>query len=184
MAEPVDRESVLREIERLQQQLIVLRRRVCGPTLFEPIPKGELSLLLFKVGEERGALLLGSIEKVVMICTVTQIPEAPPWILGLLTFRGDLIPVVDLNTRISGERRDVQLSDLIVICRHDERRVGLVVQEVLDVVHGAYDVHQTTGDEVPYAPYLLGVLGLEGGPTFLFSVASLVATTAVLETLG
>lgn len=183
MAELEDKESLFRELDRLQHQLSVLKRRVFGPEVFEPIPEGELSLLLFKVAEERGALLLGSIVEVVMICKITQIPEAPPWILGLLTFRGDLIPVVDLNTKITGERRHVQLSDLIVICRHNKRRVGLVVQEILDVVHGAYDVHQTTGDEVPYAPYLLGVLGLEGGPAFLFSVASLVETSAVLEAL-
>ncbi len=65
---------------------------------------------------------------------VTPIPEAPPWVGGVLNYRGRVIPVVDARAKLGLARRDPDLSTPIVVVQASERAAGVVVDEALDVL--------------------------------------------------
>ena len=175
------RDHIARQVEELQRQVYELRRQIASGVELEALPEGELDVLRCRVGDNQAAFLQESVEEVVMMARLTPVPEAPSWAPGLLNLRGTMAPVVDVVARIGREVRRPALSDRIVVCSIDGRRVGLIVQEVLGVDRCETADVEPPPQDIPCAPYLLGVLHGDGTPIMLLSVACLVATSDLPE---
>lgn len=173
----VDR-SALDEIRDLQRRLYDLQKRVTGGAVADDLPDGPFDVLLCRVRSQPVALPLAQVEEVVPAARMSALPEAPDWICGLLHVRSLVVPVVDVVARISRAPRRLELGDLIVICRADGHRVGLVVQEVHEVRRVDPADLTDAAPDLPHAPYVLGVLQLRE-TTLVFSIPRLVATSDV-----
>lgn len=78
------------------------------------------------------------VREVIRTPAVARVPSAPPWVRGLVTLRGRLIPVVDLA--VLEATRGADAGELLVVVAVGERAVGLVVDRVGGVVDaGARD---------------------------------------------
>lgn len=91
------------------------------------------SLLLFKLGDQRFALRLDAVERVIRAVAVTPVPELPSTILGLINVAGRLVPVFSLRGCLNLPDRPVGVSDQFILVRTRWFQVALVVDEVLDV---------------------------------------------------
>lgn len=70
---------------------------------------------------------------------VTRIPQAPPYVLGVLNLRGAIVPVLDLRLRFGLAREEYDATTVTVIITVAGRLFGVVVDavsDVLDVVAG------------------------------------------------
>jgi chemotaxis signal transduction protein len=141
--------------------------------------EGEIRVLGMEVQGLNAAVLASSVEEVVPYAWLTEIPEAPPWVAGLLDLGGRMVCVLDVAARISGASHHPRVRDVIVVCRVKQRRIGLCVNAVNPVVAYSAEVLGPPPIDVPYAPYLLGTLGGEGPPLLVFSVELLLSTSAV-----
>ena len=56
------------------------------------------SYLSFKLGEEIFASNVGKVLNILELVRITEVPQSPPYIKGVINLRGDVLPVVD--TRI------------------------------------------------------------------------------------
>ena len=180
---PPDSESelILNRIDELQEELYELRRHLSARPRPEAVLSGELSVLVCTVGESRIGILLDSVQEAVRIARLTPLPEASPWVPGMLDLRGRLVPVIDLLARVTRSRRKPLLSDLVVICNLAERSVGVLVQEIVGAVEvQAADV-EPPPEGVALAPYLLGIAHHDEQPALLISIESLAATSDLPE---
>jgi purine-binding chemotaxis protein CheW len=76
---------------------------------------------------------------------VMPLPDAPPWVLGVIDVRGRVVPVVDGRRRLGLPEREQWLRAVIVLIEH-ETVSGFVVDEARDMVAiGAADI-EPTGD--------------------------------------
>ncbi|HEY3445666.1 MAG TPA: chemotaxis protein CheW [Myxococcales bacterium] len=171
--------QLMQEVARLESELARLRSRVIGHVEREQLPSGPLPLLVFRLGQERVAILHRFVVEVVLMCRLSSIPEAPAWIAGLLNCRGISVPVVDALARLRHASRRPELSDIIVICEVEGRRVGFLVQEILGIETAPSDQLQPPSSDLEHAPYLLGVFQGSERTTLLFSVPALLATSSV-----
>ncbi|WP_420992922.1 chemotaxis protein CheW [Cupriavidus sp. 30B13] len=58
--------------------------------------------LLFRIGPDQYALDASEIEEVLPLTRLKLLPEAPPWVSGLLARRGEVVPVIDVNALATG----------------------------------------------------------------------------------
>ena len=65
---------------------------------------------------------------------VTRIPQAPPFILGVLNLRGAIVPVIDLRLRFGLPREEYTPTTVCVIVMVAGRQFGVVVDAVSDVI--------------------------------------------------
>lgn len=65
---------------------------------------------------------------------VTRIPQAPPYVLGVLNLRGAIVPVLDLRLRFGLAREEYSATTVTVIVTVAGRNFGVVVDAVSDVV--------------------------------------------------
>src|SRR5208282_2509039 len=68
---------------------------------------------VFRTGRERYCLSVSEVEEVVEWSTMTRMPLAPPYLMGILNLRGVIIPVLDIAYR-EGRRSDGTPTHLVV----------------------------------------------------------------------
>jgi purine-binding chemotaxis protein CheW len=93
-----------------------------------------VELVAVGVGEQRWALPLVCVERVVGMVAVTPLPESPAGVRGAINVAGEIVPVLDLDVRIGRPERDRGAGARLVLARTATRRVALPVDEVLGVI--------------------------------------------------
>jgi two-component system chemotaxis sensor kinase CheA len=74
------------------------------------------------------------------VLRIEHIPASRVEYIGsrpVLNFNGQLLPVEDIGSVLDAARADLKASIIVVVCRNDERHVGIVVSHVLDVAAGS-----------------------------------------------
>jgi len=181
MPERDDIASVLATIDVLQRKLTELRKGIYRDIQTGELPEGRADLLSCRVGRSVVALPLDRVQSVVLRCSLTPVPEAPSWVAGLLDFRGEVVPVLDLHTRLNRESLPPSLRDVILVCRDGERRAGFVAQAI-GAVHFDAALEPTDDlHEVPHAPYVMAVAHLDGAAAVVLSMGRLLAALELVE---
>lgn len=96
-------------------------------------------LLLFQLGPEQCALDVTRIVEVLALVELRPLPEAPPAVAGVLTYRGAQVPVVDLSQCALGRPSQRRLSTRIILTRHtvapgDERLFGVIAEHATETM--------------------------------------------------
>lgn len=180
---PRERSPFSAELIELRQRLYELERQLAASASrgTDSLPPGErVELLLCELGSRRIALVLRDVIEVVSVAATVALPEAPPWMVGMLDLRGEVLPVFDVEARLTRKSRPVMLSDQIVVCSDGVRRAGLLLGSVRDVrrVDAAAVRREVT--DVPHGPYLLGMLADDAGPVLVLSVHRLLDASEIV----
>ena len=95
-------------------------------------------VLTFVLGEGTFGVDILRVQEIRGWSAVTQIPNAPAHVLGVLNLRGAIVPIVDLRKRFNLKQADYTAITVIIVLsvRSDSGRrdVGVVVDGVSDVV--------------------------------------------------
>ena len=91
--------------------------------------------LAFLVGNEEYGVAIDRLREIIKVRPVTEVPHAPPFVLGVIAVRGVVLPVLDLHRRLrlssDGMSRSARF---LVVRRGEEELFGLLVDEVRQVV--------------------------------------------------
>jgi twitching motility protein PilI len=86
----------------------------------------------FRIGEEQFVASRREVREVLMLPeTMTRVPGARRWVLGIANLRGHLLPLIDLKMLLGSGRTSLRRSTRVVSVNHREIPAGLVVDEVL-----------------------------------------------------
>ena len=89
---------------------------------------------VFDLEDQRYALSLAVVLKVIRAVELTALPEAPENLMGLLNLRGEIVPVLNIRKRFHLASRDMDVDDRIVICKAEARTIAFVADVVVGVV--------------------------------------------------
>ena len=122
-----------------------------------------MHLVLFALDDQRFALALSSVERVVRVVDVTPLPSAPPIVLGVINVMGDVVPVYDLRRRFHLPEREIDLADQLMIATTSRQTVALLVDLVSGVLEVAEDEIASAEKILPEIEYVHGVVKLPDG---------------------
>ena len=80
------------------------------------------------------ALPVHNVIEVLRMAALRPLPEAPPFIAGLLNLRGQGIVVVDLRKRLDLPPKEPDLTSQIVIVKTKKEPLGLIADEVREII--------------------------------------------------
>lgn len=173
--------SFLEAINRLEQHIFTLRRGLFDQMRQEQLRTSELDLLVCEVGDNRFGVASECVESAVLACELTPLAGAPPWVPGLLNFRGALLPVVDLLAITNRQARHPTLRDSILVCHTDGHRLGLLVQGISTVCRATAESLQEHADAAARADFIIGVALVNGDPVSLLSLRQLLASAGLTQ---
>ena len=92
------------------------------------------SYLVFGHRGAHYALDARAVREIVWLPELSPIEELPAHIVGVFNLRGKVLPLMDLGLRFGHAREEFRLSDRVVVIETEAARVGIVVNELYDVV--------------------------------------------------
>jgi len=127
-------------------------------------------LVVFNLDEQRFALDLACVERVIRIAEITHVPKAPPFVLGIINMNSRVIPV--FNTRILFDLpdREIELSDNLIVVLAAGFKVALFADEVTGVM--PYEEQKFVGREeiFPGIGEMQGIVRLDDGMIFIYDL--------------
>ena len=114
----------------------ILRARaemLARPREHAPAAGSLLELLEFRLAQERYAVETRYVREVHPLKDLTPLPFTPPFVLGIVYVRGEILPVLDLKRFF--ELPEQGLTDLhrIILVRGHDLELGLLADEIVGV---------------------------------------------------
>jgi purine-binding chemotaxis protein CheW len=147
------------------------------------MPASSDSYVLFELAGATYALRSDDIVQLEMVVgTPTPVPHAPPFVDGVVSVRGQVIPAVNLRARFGFPRVAHDVRSRLVVVRADGRTVGLVVDAAREFASIPPDALKPLPEGLGgiSGRYLRGVAHLGERLTFVVDVAALLAGTLVV----
>jgi purine-binding chemotaxis protein CheW len=91
-------------------------------------------VLTFAAGSEVYGVEILSIREIIKLREITEVPRAPHFLVGVVTVRGMVMPVIDLRLRLRLDAAPLSRAARILVVLHKTERFGLLVDEVRGVV--------------------------------------------------
>lgn len=88
-----------------------------------------------KIGEEKFGIDIGYVDNIVRMQKITRVPKAQIYFKGIINLRGEIVPVMSARIKM-GLEDDVYTdkSRIIILKLEDKGEIGLIVDEVCEVV--------------------------------------------------
>jgi len=145
----------------------------------------QVQLVTFRIGSEEFGLDVFQVHEILRYQEPTAMPKAPAFVEGVLDVRGALVPVVDLRKRF--EVHDLRYDDdtRIVLVDFQGERLGLVVDEVSEVMR----VAETAVSPPPQyvkglaAEFIRGIVRMEGRLVVLLDLDRILSSQERMQLL-
>jgi purine-binding chemotaxis protein CheW len=115
---------------------------------------GTLQLVSFELAKELYGIEITKVREIILITDITQIPQTPHYVKGLINLRSTVIPVIDLRTLFGlpeGERTD---ESRIMVLQAAGKTIGIMVDAVSEVL-------RVKKDQIAPPPPTVAALGKE-----------------------
>lgn len=140
-------------------------------------------LVTFRLGDDRFAVDIFTVERVLRFTTPAVVPKLPPWIDGVIEHGGRMVPVIDLRSRLGMPRIASRPEQRILVLAVGDEWLGATVDAVREVI-------AVSPDEVAPPPplfrgldaeYLRGLVRHDGALIIFLDVARVLTSTQRLE---
>jgi purine-binding chemotaxis protein CheW len=136
---------------------------------------GEDSYILFAVAGAMYALRSDDIQQLEMPGTITPVPNAPQCVDGVVSVRGQVLPVMNLRARFGFPRAAPDLRTRLIVVRAGGRTIGLVVDSAREFAKIPADAIQPPPETLgaTSGSYLAGVAHINERLILLLDVPEL-----------
>jgi len=143
-----------------------------------------MQLLTFTAGGLVYAIGATSVVEVLPTVPVRPVPQLPDYVLGMVAYRGRMIPVIDLPRRLTGDPARALLSTRLIIVEvaggpsgeGGPARLGLIAENMVSTVRSEDAETVFPQMQLEAAPYLGRILRLGGQTVHMLVVERLLPT--------
>ncbi|PZR31388.1 chemotaxis protein CheW [Caulobacter segnis] len=133
-----------------------------------------LQVLSFEVGAQTYCVPVSAVREIRGVTPPTPLPDAPPFVRGVINLRGQVMPVIDLSQRLGKGAAQDGPRQVIIVVENQTDVAGLLVDAVCDsftVEADAINPPPSLGD-VEDSPLVSAVItSTEGQMTVLLAVS-------------
>lgn len=119
----------------------------------------ENKYVISKLGSEYYGIPIENVLSIEKIIVSTRIPNTPDYITGAINLRGEVVPVIDLRSKLGMKLKEMDDDSRIIIVKVDDIVAGLIVDsssEVLEIENDNIDMAPTTNNN-KFIEYINGI---------------------------
>lgn len=90
--------------------------------------------LTFALGKEDYGIEIIYVTEIIGIQAITEVPELPDYIKGIINLRGKIIPVMDVRLRFKKQAIDYNDRTCIIVIDIKDISIGMIVDTVSEVI--------------------------------------------------
>lgn len=118
--------------------------------------------VVFTLDNQRYALPLEKVERVLRIVEITPLPKAPSLVLGVINVEGRIIPVMNVRRLFRLPDREVDLSDQLILVHAPRRTYALLADEVEGLANLPTAERVASVEVFPAVEYVEEIAKLDG----------------------
>lgn len=140
-----------------------------------------MQLVTFRLGEEEFGVQILVVNEIIRLVQITLVPNAPPFIEGVINLRGKVLPVVGLRKRFKMPEMPLDSQSRIIVMELNQNVVGFLVDGVSEVLR----IPQSTVEPAPAvvagigSEYIEGVGKLDDRLLILLNLEALLADAGI-----
>ncbi len=136
---------------------------------------GTLQIVSFRLAQEEYGIEITKVQEIILMGEITQVPQTPNYIKGLINLRSTVIPIADLRLRFGLCEEEATDETRIMVVDVAGKTVGIIVDAVSEVL-------RVSRDQIAPPPpviagtereYLTGVVKLDNRMLMLLEIAKL-----------
>jgi purine-binding chemotaxis protein CheW len=120
-----------------------------------------MKIIAFTILEKEYALEIKNVSQVIRVREITPIPQAPDFVEGVIAWYGKVIPLISLRKKFSLEKQDSNKLDRIIVTRVHGSHIGIIVDQVTDVLNLEATNLEPPGTLFRETNYLAGIGKIE-----------------------
>jgi len=94
----------------------------------------ENQFLTFKVVNEEYGVDVLRVQEIIRYIKPTEIPNTPEVMKGVINFRGEVIPVIDLRKKFGLDFGEYNEFTVIIVLEVEDKIIGVIVDQVSDII--------------------------------------------------
>ncbi len=132
-------------------------------------------IVVFSIDEQRYALNLPTVERIIRMVKVTPLPKVPDIVLGIINVQGRIIPVINIRKRFGLPEREISLSDQLIIAQASKHGLALLVDTVSGVIQYSEHEFVRAQEVIPGTGYVKGMIKLDDGINLILDLDTLLS---------
>lgn len=95
----------------------------------------ELPYVTFTLGRESFGIDLKLVEEIIEIPAITKVPDAPPYVLGVICLRDQVLPLLDFIQLLQVEPSENPVAgDMVILLSFGQAKLGIVVDGIQEII--------------------------------------------------
>ena len=129
-------------------------------------------LICLRVGPQEFCIDIMAVREIRGWTEATALPQAPSFVRGLINLRGVVLPIVDLAARLGLATANTTARSVIIVAQIGTQQVGLLVDEVSDILTVSDEAIQPVPDVGSDAAkvFVRGLIAVDGRMISLVSL--------------
>ena len=117
--------------------------------LAETAPVDAMNALTIRLDDELFAVEAQHVREILELVPITEVPNAPEYVGGLINVRGRVVPLADLRVMFGMKRAEPDEDTRIVVMEVDMDGEPAIVGILADKVHDVTDIEAASIEEAP-----------------------------------
>ncbi|EOD01668.1 chemotaxis protein CheW [Caldisalinibacter kiritimatiensis] len=99
----------------------------------------ENQYVVFKLGKEEYGIDIMNVKEIGPYQESTKVPNTPSFIEGIINYRGNVIPIINLKKRFNLDDKGVTNNTRIIVISLNDKQIGFIVDEASETLRIAED---------------------------------------------
>lgn len=111
--------------------------RMLGAGMAEAVEQvvEDLPYVTFTLGSESFGINLKMVEEIIELPSVTKVPDAPPYVVGVICLREQVLPLLDLSQLLKSEPAERPVNpDMVILLSFGQAKLGIVVDGIQEII--------------------------------------------------
>ncbi len=144
--------------------------------------------LTFVLNDEVYGIEILKVREIIGLMNVTNVPQTPDYMKGIINLRGKVIPVIDLRLKFSMPEGEQTPETCTIVVEVDSTSIGIIVDRVSEVM-------EINGNEIECAPpfgqgidtdFIMGLGKIKDAIVILLDIAKILSAEelAIVEEIA
>lgn len=141
--------------------------------------------LTFSMGKEVFGIEIRYVTEIIGMQAITEVPEVPEYVKGIINLRGKIIPVIDVRLKFKKEPMEYNDRTCIIVIDISDLSVGLIVDNVAEVLTiGDEDIAPPPSSKTGFENRYVKGIGKSGGEVKLLLDCGKLLANDEIKALG
>lgn len=95
----------------------------------------QIQMIAIAIEQRYYGIKAGSVREILKVPKISWVPWAPPFVIGVMTLRGEIQAVMDLKFFLHGTWSQISQHSRIILAESRELMAGFLVDDMLDIIN-------------------------------------------------